>query len=327
MVDRDLAIVAKGLRKQYGKAAPALDGFDLKVPYGRVHGLLGPNGAGKSTAVRILTTLLRPDGGTASVAGLDVFSQQREVRQRIGLVGQHAAVDEILSGRQNLVLFGRLFHLTPTRARQRADELLEQFELTDAANRPAKSYSGGMRRRLDLAASLIMAPPVLFLDEPTTGLDPRSRIDVWNSVRTLVREGTSVLLATQYLDEADQLAGRITVINKGKGIAEGSPIELKRQIGGDRIEVVASRAEDVLRLNDLLRRITGNQPDVDLVARRVSAPVAGAKAALTDAFAAITAENIPVEDLGLRRPTLDEVFLHLTGISAESSSEAEEVAA
>jgi ABC-2 type transport system ATP-binding protein len=320
-----LAIEANGLRKQYGKAAPALDGFDLKVPYGTVHGLLGPNGAGKSTAVRILATLLRADGGTARVAGYDAFSQQREVRQRIGLVGQHAAVDEILSGRQNLVLFGRLFHLSPAKARQRADELLEQFELTDAANRPAKSYSGGMRRRLDLAASLIMAPPVLFLDEPTTGLDPRSRIDVWNSVRSLVRQGTTVLLTTQYLEEADQLASRITVINRGKAIAEGSPIELKTQTGGDRIEVVAVRAEDVLRLHDLLRRITGRQPDVDLVARRVSAPVAGAKTALTETFAAITAEHIPVEDIGLRRPTLDEVFLHLTGASTEPVEE--EVAA
>jgi ABC-2 type transport system ATP-binding protein len=325
MVERDLAIVAKGLRKQYGKAAPALDGFDLNVSYGTVHGLLGPNGAGKSTAVRILTTLLRADGGIARVAGYDVFSEQREVRQRIGLVGQNAAVDEILSGRQNLVLFGRLFHLSPKRARQRADELLEQFELTDAANRPAKSYSGGMRRRLDLAAILIMAPPVLFLDEPTTGLDPRSRLDVWDSVRKLVSDGTTVLLTTQYLEEVDQLSSRISVIDKGKAIAEGSPIELKQRMGGDRIEVVATRTEDVLRLNDLLGRVMGTQTEVDVVARKISAPVAGSKSALTDAFAAITAESIPVEDIGVRRPTLDEVFLYLTGESTNPVRE--EVAA
>jgi ABC-2 type transport system ATP-binding protein len=326
MTDRQLAVVATGLRKAYGNAAnPALGGFDLTVPYGRVHGLLGPNGAGKSTAVRILSTLLRADGGTAQVAGFDVFSQQREVRQRIGLVGQHAAVDEILSGRQNLVLFGKLFHLSTRQAKQRADELLEQFELTEAANRPAKGYSGGMRRRLDLAASLIMAPPVLFLDEPTTGLDPRSRIDVWNSVRTLVRGGTTVLLTTQYLEEADQLASSITVIDRGRAIAEGTPVELKKLIGGDRIEVVAARTDDVLTLADLVGRIAGEQAEIDLVNRRVSAPVLPGSSALTDVFAEITRRGIVIEDIGLRRPTLDEVFLHLTGRRAESTDE--EVAA
>jgi ABC-2 type transport system ATP-binding protein len=325
MVDRDQAISAVGLRKQYGKAAPALDGFDLHIPYGTVHGLLGPNGAGKSTAVRILTTLLRADEGSARVAGFDVFTESQSVRQRIGLVGQSAAVDEILSGRQNLVLFGRLFHLSPKQARQRADELLEQFDLTDAANKTAKSYSGGMRRRLDLAASLIMAPPVLFLDEPTTGLDPRSRIEVWDAVRSLVRNGTTVLLTTQYLEEVDQLAQAITVINKGRTIAEGTPTELKSIIGGDRIEVVASRTDDVLRLNDLLIRVTSNATEVDVVSRRVSAPASGMTSALTEVFAAVTREGIAIEDLGLRRPTLDEVFLHLTGQRTEPAEE--EVAA
>jgi ABC-2 type transport system ATP-binding protein len=325
MVNRDQAISAIGLRKQYGKVAPALDGFDLHIPYGTVHGLLGPNGAGKSTAVRILTTLLRADAGSAKVAGFDVLTESQDVRRRIGLVGQSAAVDEILSGRQNLVLFGRLFHLPPAQARQRADELLEQFDLTDAANKTAKSYSGGMRRRLDLAASLIMAPPVLFLDEPTTGLDPRSRIEVWDSVRALVRNGTTVLLTTQYLEEVDQLAQAITVINKGRTIAEGTPTELKSIIGGDRIEVVASRTDDVLRLNDLLIRITGNVTEVDVVSRRVSAPVSGMTSALTDVFSAVTREGIAIEDLGVRRPTLDEVFLHLTGQRTEHTDE--EVAA
>lgn len=319
MPDRDMAIAAVGLRKQYGKAAPALEGFDLNVPYGTVHGLLGPNGAGKSAAVRILTTLLRADAGMAHIAGFNAFTQSQEVRRRIGLVGQSAAVDEILSGRQNLVLFGRLFHLSPARAKLRADELLEQFELTDAANKTAKSYSGGMRRRLDLAASLIMAPPVLFLDEPTTGLDPRSRIDVWNSIRALVNTGTTVLLTTQYLEEADQLAKSITVINKGKTIAEGTPAELKTLIGGDRIEVVAARSNDVLRLNELMTGLTGGPTEIDLPARRISASAAGMTTALTDVFNAVSQEGILIEDLGIRRPTLDEVFLHLTGQRTESS--------
>lgn len=325
MIDLTQAVTAVDLRKQYGKAKPALDGFNLTVPFGSVHGLLGPNGAGKSTAVRILTTLLQADSGSAQVAGFDIGGQPQEVRRRIGLVGQSAAVDEVLSGRQNLILFGRLFHFSPTRAKQRADELLQQFGLTDAASRTVKQYSGGMRRRLDLAASLIMAPPVLFLDEPTTGLDPRSRIDVWDSVRELVRDGTTVLLTTQYLEEADQLADSISVINRGQVIAEGSPNDLKSQIGGDRIEVVAARPGDLLRLNELVGRVVGGKPEVDTIARRISCPVSGTATALTDVFTAVTREGIQIEDLGMRRPTLDEVFLHLTG--EQSSAIETEVAA
>ncbi|RBI96316.1 daunorubicin/doxorubicin resistance ABC transporter ATP-binding protein DrrA, partial [Micromonospora provocatoris] len=231
------AIVAEGLRKRYGDRA-ALDGFDLRVPPGTVCGLLGPNGAGKTTAVRILATLLRFDAGRAEVAGYDVAGQADRVRHRIGLVGQHPAVDEALSGRENLVIFGRLFHLDRAGARRRATELLDRFGLADAADRPVRTYSGGMRRRLDLAAGMILAPSVLFLDEPTTALDPRGRNEVWEAVRDLVRAGTTVLLTTQYLDEADQLADRVCVLDAGRVIAEGSPDALKSRLGGDRIELV-----------------------------------------------------------------------------------------
>ncbi len=232
-----VAVRTEGLAKRYGKTT-ALDGVDLEVRAGSVVGLLGPNGAGKTTAVRILATLLRPDGGRAEVAGLDVVRQASQVRRRIGLVGQNAAVDEILSGRQNLVMFGRLYHLGRRQAQLRADELLEHFSLADTGSKPVKQYSGGMRRRLDLAASLILAPSVLFADEPTTGLDPRGRNEVWGSIRALVRDGTTVVLTTQYLDEADQLADQICVIDSGRLIAEGSPDRLKSQIGGDRIDVI-----------------------------------------------------------------------------------------
>ncbi|SDQ58449.1 ABC-2 type transport system ATP-binding protein [Thermostaphylospora chromogena] len=237
MAATDVAVRAEGLLKRYG-GTTALDGFDLAVPGGTVHGLLGPNGAGKTTAVRILSTLLRPDGGRAEVAGFDVVRQADQVRYRIGLVGQHAAVDEVLSGRRNLAMFGRLYHLPGKIADRRADELLERFRLTDAADKAVKEYSGGMRRRLDLAAGLILSPPVLFLDEPTTGLDPRARIEVWEAVRELVREGTTVLLTTQYLEEADRLADRVTVIDAGRVVAEGTPGELKSAVGGDRVHVV-----------------------------------------------------------------------------------------
>jgi ABC-2 type transport system ATP-binding protein len=237
------AVRAEGLEKRYGEKR-ALDGFDLAVREGTVHGLLGPNGAGKTTAVRILSTLVRLDGGRATVAGLDVARQARQVRARIGLTGQYAALDEVLTGRQNLEMFGRLFHLGGRRARARAVELLERFDLTDAADKGVGGYSGGMRRRLDLAASMILAPAVLFLDEPTTGLDPRSRGDVWDAVRALVADGTTVLLTTQYLEEADKLASRITVIDQGRAIADDTPDGLKNLVGGDRIEVVvAERAE------------------------------------------------------------------------------------
>jgi ABC-2 type transport system ATP-binding protein len=309
-----LPVLAEGLRKRYG-SANALDGFDLAVPEGSVCGLLGPNGAGKTTAVRILTTLLRPDGGRARVAGFDVVRQAAQVRHRIGLLGQHTAVDEVLSGRQNLVLFGRLHHLDARLADRRADQLLEQFGLAGIGPKPVKQYSGGMRRRLDLAASLILAPPVLFLDEPTTGLDPRGRNEVWEAVRALVAAGTTVLLTTQYLDEADQLADRISVMDRGRVIAEGSPDQLKSKLGGDRIDVVVSRADQLAATAAVLGGAAGAlaEAETDPDTRRVSVPVRDRVAALTGSARALADAGVAVEDIGLRRPTLDEVFLHLTG--------------
>jgi ABC-2 type transport system ATP-binding protein len=315
-----LPVLAEGLRKRYGRAS-ALDGFDLAVPEGTVCGLLGPNGAGKTTAVRILTTLLRPDGGRALVAGFDVVRQAVQVRYRIGLLGQQTAVDEILSGRQNLVLFGRLHHLGTGPAQRRADELLERFGLAGTGGKPVKQYSGGMRRRLDLAASLILAPPVLFLDEPTTGLDPRGRNEVWEAVRALVAGGTTVLLTTQYLDEADQLADRISVIDHGRVIAEGSPDQLKSKLGGDRIDVVVHRADQLAATAAILGRAAGSGAEADPDTRRVSVPVRDRVAALTDAAWALRDAGVAVEDIALRRPTLDEVFLHLTGHHTEPADE------
>jgi ABC-2 type transport system ATP-binding protein len=309
-------VVAEGLVKRYGSTM-ALDGFDLVVGRGSVVGLLGPNGAGKTTAVRILTTLLRPDGGRAEVAGFDVVRQAGRVRQRIGLVGQNAAVDEVLSGRQNLVMFGRLFHLGAKRASARADELLEQFSLADTGRKPVKKYSGGMRRRLDLAASLILAPEVLFLDEPTTGLDPRGRSEVWASIRQLVADGTTVVMTTQYLDEADQLADRICVIDAGHVIAEGTPDELKSQLGGDRVEVVMRRAEDLAAARAILERAAGASADTDADLRRISAPVVDRLAVMSQILAEFGSADIEAEDLAVRRPTLDEVFMSLTGHPAE----------
>jgi ABC-2 type transport system ATP-binding protein len=265
-------ISVEGLRKRYGGVA-ALDGFDLTVPSGTVCALLGPNGAGKTTAVRILSTLLDPDGGRATVAGHDVVTQPAEVRRRIGLVGQHVAIDEVLSGRQNLVMFGRLYHLGRARARARADELLARFGLADTGGKQVSRYSGGMRRRLDLAASLIIAPSVLFLDEPTTGLDPRGRIEVWEAVRALVAGGTTVLLTTQYLDEADQLASTICLIADGRAVAHGTPDELKAALGGDRVDVVVRRPDDLARAADALGGIASAEPGgarLDPDARRVS---------------------------------------------------------
>ncbi|MCQ0010606.1 ATP-binding cassette domain-containing protein [Actinomadura madurae] len=311
MTEPRLAVSAEGLRKRYG-GTEALAGLDLRVPAGTVHGLLGPNGAGKTTAVRILTTLTRPDGGTARVAGHDVVREPDEVRRRIGLVGQHAAVDEILGGRQNLVMFGRLHHLGAKEARRRADELLERFRLADAAAKPAGEYSGGMRRRLDLAASMILAPPVLFLDEPTTGLDPRSRGEVWDAIRALVGGGTTVLLTTQYLEEADRLASGISVIDRGRVIAEGAPDALKARLGGDRIEVVLDDPGSLTAAAGIVGKVAAGEVDVDAETLRVGAPVSGRAAALTEAVRALDEAGVAVADIGLRRPTLDEVFLHLT---------------
>lgn len=301
-----MAIEADGLRKRYGSTV-ALDGLDLAVAAGTVCGLLGPNGAGKTTTVRVLATLTRADAGRAVVAGVDVARDPAGVRRRIGLVGQHAAVDEALSGRQNLVLFARLLHLGVSRARARADELLERFGLTEAADRAVSGYSGGMRRRLDLAAGLLVAPAVLFLDEPTTGLDPRSRLDVWEAVRALAADGTTVLLTTQHLEEADRLADRIAVVDGGRVVAEGTPTELKDALAGDRIEVVMRAPDDVGVAAALLERVAVGPVDVDADALRVSAPVRDRMGAL----AAVVGE-LDAEDVSLRRPTLDEVFLELT---------------
>jgi ABC-2 type transport system ATP-binding protein len=311
----DAAVEAEAIRKTYRTTA-ALDGFDLCVPAGTVHGLLGPNGAGKTTAVRILCTLLRFDAGRARVAGFDVAREPERVRSRIGLTGQYAAVDEILSGRQNLVLFGRLFQLGGRAARRRADELLAQFGLTDAAGRSVNTYSGGMRRRLDLAASLIRTPRVLFLDEPTAGLDPRSRNGLWDAVRALVTDGTTVVLTTQYLEEADRLTDSITVVDAGRVVATGTPDELKSTIGGDRIEVVVRDARQLDAAATTLWRICAAEPDRDDELRRLSAPAKDRVAVLTDAARALAAAGIEVEDVGLRRPTLDEAFLQLTGHAA-----------
>jgi ABC-2 type transport system ATP-binding protein len=307
------AIDALGLVKRYGDKV-ALDGLDLVVPRGVVYGLLGPNGAGKTTAVRILTTLLRMDAGEARVGGVDVTREPRQVRRRIGLTGQTAALDEILTGRQNLRMFGRLFHLPGADASRRADHLLEQFGLAEAADDQVRGYSGGMRRRLDLAVSMILAPEVLFLDEPTTGLDPRGRSEVWDSVRRLADGGTTVLLTTHYLDEADQLSDRIAVIDRGRNLTEDSPAGLKRTIGGDRIEVVVRVQADLAEAASVVGRVAGPvEPHVDPTAMRVQAPVADGVSALGAVVRGIETARISVEDIGLRRPTLDEVFLQLTG--------------
>ena len=315
-----LAIAAEGVRKRYRDLA-ALDGFDLAVPEGSVCGLLGPNGAGKTTAVRILSTLLRLDEGRAEVAGFDVMRQAAEVRYRIGLLGQTPAVDEILSGRQNLVMFGRLFHLGGREAGRRADELLERFDLAATGSKAVKQFSGGMRRRLDLAASLILAPQVLFLDEPTTGLDPRGRNEVWDSIRGLVAGGTTVLLTTQYLDEADQLADRIAVIDTGRVIAEGTPNELKSLIGGDRLDAIVHDASVLPEAAAILARVAGQPAETDAENRRASVPVTDRVRTLTEAVRALDEAGIEAEDIALRRPTLDEVFLQLTGRRADATAE------
>ncbi|KUM67348.1 ATP-binding cassette domain-containing protein [Streptomyces griseorubiginosus] len=304
------AIVTEGLRKRYGDK-DALDGLDLRVARGSVHAVLGPNGAGKTTLVRVLSTLLRPDGGRAAVAGRDVAREAYEVRLRIGLLGQHAALDEELDGRQNLEMFGRLYHLGARPARVRADELLERFGLAGTGRKPVRAYSGGMRRRLDLAASLIRDPEVLFLDEPTTGLDPRGRAEVWAAVRSLAGAGTTVLLTTQYLEEADQLADRICLVDGGRVVADGTADELKARTGGDRIDVVLRDAGQLGAAVALLP-LDAATVSVDTDRRLLSAPVTDRMAALSGVVRALEAAGIEAEDVVLRRPTLDEVFLHLT---------------
>jgi ABC-2 type transport system ATP-binding protein len=310
------AIEAEGLVKRYGDRA-ALDGFDLAVPPGTVCGLLGPNGAGKTTAVRILTTLLRPDAGRARVAGADVVTGAHTVRERIGMSGQEPAVDEILSGRQNLVLFARLLGFDAPGAARRADELLDRFGLADTGDKAVKRYSGGMRRRLDLAVTLLLAPAVLFLDEPTTGLDPRNRTEVWSAIRRLVAGGTTVLLTTQYLDEADQLADRVVVMDTGRVIAEGTPAELKARVAADRLDVAVHRRDELAAAREVVAGVADGPVEVSGDALRVVAPVADPVPALARALADLTDRGVTPRDIGLRRPTLDDVFLQLTGHRAD----------
>jgi ABC-2 type transport system ATP-binding protein len=314
------AISATGLGKRYGDRWVLRD-VDLDVPAGTVLGLLGPNGAGKTTTVRILTTLLRPDEGTARVAGFDVATEDARVRARIGLAGQAATVDELLSGRANLELVGRLYKLGGRAARERADELLERFSLADAADRLARTYSGGMRRRLDLAASLVAAAPVLFLDEPTTGLDPRSRNELWVTLREMVDGGTTLLLTTQYLEEADRLADRIAVIDAGRVIARGTPAELKARVGGERV-VVTLRSEDQLAAAaGALAPLAAEPPHADADALEVTAPVANGTT-LLGVVRALDDADVAAADVGLRSATLDDAFLTLTGHATHDLEEA-----
>jgi ABC-2 type transport system ATP-binding protein len=313
------AVVAENLVKTYNNGkVRALDGLSLDVEQGTVLGILGPNGAGKTTTVRILATLLKPDSGKATVGGIDVLSKPDEVRKVIGLSGQYAAVDEILTGYDNLVMFGKLYHLGAKSSIKRAEELLERFNLTEAAKRPIKTYSGGMRRRLDLAASLIVKPKVLFLDEPTTGLDPRGRQDMWGVIKELVQDGTTLLLTTQYLEEADHLASEIAVIDTGKVIARGTADELKRRIGGEHLEIVVE-ARDLVRSKSIIEEIVNVKAEVDESLNSISAPVSTGTAALVEVINSLSAVGINPLDIALKRPSLDDVFLALTGHKAEES--------
>ena len=317
---RDEAIITEGLRRHFGPIK-AVDGVDLAAPAGTVLGLLGPNGAGKTTIVRILTTLLDPDGGSARVAGFDVVRDAEALRSVIGLAGQYAAVDENLTGRENLDLVGRLYHLGKGEARRRADEMLERFELTDAANRTVKTYSGGMRRRLDLGASLVGRPQVLFLDEPTTGLDPRSRFGLWDVIRELVNDGTTLLLTTQYLEEADRLADHIAVIDGGRVIAEGTTDELKSRVGGDLLALRVADRSRVAEAAAAIADLGSGAPQVVAESGEVSLPVREGASVLAEVVRRLDAAGLEISDLALGRPSLDDVFLALTGHVAEAAGE------
>jgi len=317
------AIYAEGLVKTFGDVR-ALDGVDLEVPEGTVLGLLGPNGAGKTTAVRVLTTLLKPDSGKAVVAGIDVLRHPNEVRRQIGLSGQFAAVDEYLTGRENLQMVGQLYQMSGKAAKARAGELLEQFNLAEAADRTAKTYSGGMRRRLDLAAALVVRPPVMFMDEPTTGLDPRNRMALWDVIQDLVAGGTTLLLTTQYLEEADRLAHDICVIDHGKVIARGTSDQLKAQTGGERVEVVVHEREDLVPAAEVLRGFGKGELKVQDHTRQITVPVTGGAKLLAEVIRELDTRGIEIDDIGLRRPTLDDVFISLTGHAAELKEEESE---
>ena len=309
---RDFAVEATGLTKHYGDVV-ALDGLDLAVPTGSVLGLLGPNGAGKTTAVSILTTLIAADSGMARVAGVDVMKEPQRVISLIGLSGQYADVDEHLTATENLEMIGCLYGMRRKAARKKADELIERFRLSEAANRPLKTFSGGMRRRIDLAGALLADPPVLFLDEPTTGLDPRSRGELWNVIRERVEAGTTVVLTTQYLEEADQLANEIVVIDHGRAIARGTSQELKRRIGGEHLDVHLALLDDLSRVEAILRPFATGAVRIDDQDALISIPVAKGVEALGAVMVELTAQNVEIVDIGLRRPTLDDVFMELTG--------------